>query len=114
MQPQELIIKDGNEEFKAYVSSSEDVQVSEDGPDHRGINVPTVNLQSVHSTIKGYVQYAVGAFRNLDVVEVEKVTLKFNLKIAGKAGIPILTESSAESNFEIQVDCKFPQKDEKK
>lgn len=111
MKPQELIIKDGNEEFLAYVSSSEELQISEDGPDYRGINVPTVELQSVHDTIKGYARYAVGAFRHLDIAEVEKVTLKFNLKIAGKAGIPILTEGSAESNFEIQVECKFSQED---
>ena len=30
--------------------------------------------------------------------------------IGGKAGIPMLTEGSTESNFEIQVECKFPPK----
>jgi len=36
--------------------------------------------------------------------------LKFGLKISGEAGIPILTKASAESNFEIEVKCKFPPK----
>jgi hypothetical protein len=38
------------------------------------------------------------------------MNLEFNLKIAGKAGIPILTEGSAEGSFKIQVKCKFPEK----
>ena len=66
-------------------------------------------MKKVHSTIRGYAKYAIGAFRNFGMAEVEKITLKFNLKIAGKAGIPMLTEGSAESNFEIQVECKLPE-----
>jgi Trypsin-co-occurring domain 1 len=36
--------------------------------------------------------------------------MKFGLKIGGKTGTPILTEGSAEANFEISVKCKFPDK----
>jgi hypothetical protein len=65
-------------------------------------------LQDIHETIRFYTRYAIGAFKNLGDAQVEEVTLKFGLKIGGEAGIPILTKASAESNFEIQVRCKFP------
>jgi len=67
-------------------------------------------LQDVHETIRLYTRYAIGAFKNIGDVEVEEVKLKFGLKISGEAGIPILTKASAESNFEIEVKCKFPSK----
>ncbi|WZI66496.1 MAG: CU044_2847 family protein [Gloeotrichia echinulata IR180] len=66
-----------------------------------------VKIQEVHNQIRAYTKYAIGAFKNLGVAEVEEVTLKFGLKIGGKTGIPLLTEGSAESNFEIEVKCKF-------
>ncbi len=69
----------------------------------------SVKIQEVHSQIQAYTKYAIGAFKNLAAAEVEEVTLKFGLKIGGKTGIPILTEGSAESNFEIEVKCKFPE-----
>jgi hypothetical protein len=40
--------------------------------------------------------------------EVEEVTIKFGIKLGGKTGIPFVTEGSAESNFEFEVKCKFP------
>ncbi|MCC5665905.1 hypothetical protein LC653_18755 [Nostoc sp. CHAB 5784] len=40
----------------------------------------------------------------------EEVRLKFGIKLRGKAGIPYITECSAESNLEIEVKCKFPEK----
>lgn len=67
-----------------------------------------IKMQEVHQQIRAYTKYAIGAFKNLGAAEVEEVTLKFGLKIGGKTGIPLLTEGSAESNFEIEVKCKFP------
>ena len=76
-----------------------------------GIKEDTIaRLQEVHETIRLYTRYAIGAFKNIGDVEVEEVKLKFGLKISGEAGIPILTKASAESNFEIEVKCKFPSK----
>ncbi|NEU73687.1 hypothetical protein PI95_014245 [Hassallia byssoidea VB512170] len=69
-----------------------------------------VKIEEVHHQIRAYTKYAIGAFKNLAVAEVEEVTLKFGLKIGGKSGIPFVTEGSAESNFEIEVKCKFPEK----
>jgi hypothetical protein len=105
---EQLVIKDENgEEFTVYIASKEPMAEPDINEDFRD-NLPTVDLQKVHNTIRGYATYAIGAFRNLGAAEVEKLTLKFSLKIGGKTGIPMLTEGSAESNFEIQVECKFP------
>ncbi|MBG1239887.1 CU044_2847 family protein [Nostoc sp. NZL] len=68
-----------------------------------------VKIDEVHHQIRAYTKYAIGAFKNLGAAEVEEVTLKFGLKIGGKTGIPFVTEGSAESNFEIEVKCKFPE-----
>jgi hypothetical protein len=105
---QKLILKDKDEEYEVYIAPQEITEVPEEDDDYRDISLPTVDMQKVHKTIRGYAIYAIGAFRNFGAAEVEKITLKFNLKIAGKAGVPMLTEGSAEGNFEIQVECKFP------
>ena len=84
---------------------------TEDDRESYGIKEDTIaRLQEVHETIRLYTRYAIGAFKNIGDVEVEEVKLKFGLKISGEAGIPILTKASAESNFEIEVKCKFPPK----
>lgn len=81
----------------------------EDDRESYGFREETVvKIQKVHNQIRAYTKYAIGAFKNLGAAEVEEVTLKFGLKIGGKTGIPLLTEGSAESNFEIEVKCKFP------
>ena len=68
-------------------------------------------LQNMHGTIRAYSWQVIGAFRRLPQgVEVEEMTLKFGMKIGGKAGLPIFTEGTAESNFEVSVKCKFPNK----
>ncbi|CAN1209675.1 Trypsin-co-occurring domain-containing protein [Tumidithrix helvetica PCC 7403] len=107
---QELVVKGENgEEFSIYIAPKETYNEPDSEEGYRD-NLPTVDLKKVHDTIRGYTTYAIGAFRNLGAAEVDKITLKFSLKIGGKAGIPMLTEGSAESNFEIQVECKFPSK----
>jgi len=42
------------------------------------------------------------------------MSLEFNLKVVGKAGIPVLAETSTEGSFKIQVKCKFPGKAQSK
>ena len=39
---------------------------------------------------------------------IDKVTLEFGIKAGGKAGIPYVTEGSAESHLKIVVECSFP------
>ncbi|MEH2240805.1 CU044_2847 family protein [Nostoc sp.] len=70
--------------------------------------LPTLNIQEFQGKIRNYAKLSVGAFKNLP--DAEEVTVKFGIKLGGKTGIPFLTEGSAESNFEIEVKCKFPEK----
>ncbi|MEH2422149.1 MAG: CU044_2847 family protein [Nostoc sp.] len=84
-------------------------EVDEDKESYGWREEAFVKIEEVHHQIRAYTKYAIGAFKNLGAAEVEEVTLKFGLKIGGKTGIPFVTEGSAESNFEIEVKCKFPE-----
>lgn len=86
-------------------------EIDEDERESMGITEDAIaKLQEIHGTIRAYAWYAVGAFKNFGGAEVEELNLKFGLKIGGKTGVPIVTEGSAEANFEISVKCKFPDK----
>jgi hypothetical protein len=63
-------------------------------------------LKDIHGTLQAYAWYALGAFHQVPFAEVTEMTLKFGIKIGGKTGIPVLTEGSAEGNFQIEVKCK--------
>ena len=63
-------------------------------------------LADIHGTLKTYANYALGAFKGVAGAEVEEITLKFGIKIAGSTGLPILAQGSAEGSFEIEVKCK--------
>ena len=60
--------------------------------------------------VRSYTIYALSAFKDFNTAEIEEVRLKFSIKLGGKAGIHYITEGSAESNLEIEVKCKFPEK----
>ena len=86
-------------------------EVDDDERESMGITEDAVaKLKEIHGTIRAYAWYAIGAFKNFGGAEVEELNLKFGLKIGGKTGVPIVTEGSAEANFEISVKCKFPEK----
>ncbi|WP_017302166.1 CU044_2847 family protein [Nodosilinea nodulosa] len=107
---QKFVVKDDDgEEYEFYIEPGELANVEPDGDEgYRDISLPTIDMKKVHSTIRGYAKYAIGAFVNFSLAEIEEMNLEFNLKIAGKAGMPILAEGSAEGAFKIQVKCKFP------
>lgn len=63
-------------------------------------------LEDIHGTLKAYANYALGAFKGVAGTEVEEITLKFGIKIAGSTGLPVLAQGSAEGSFEIEVKCK--------
>ncbi|MBP0018827.1 MAG: hypothetical protein J7647_14925 [Cyanobacteria bacterium SBLK] len=86
------------------VNSSDD----DDFENYGVVEEAKAKLEDIHKIIRGYTKYAIGAFKNLAGTEVEEITLKFGMNIGGKTGIPVLTEGSAEANFEIEVKCKFP------
>ena len=86
-------------------------EVEDDDRESYGITEDAIaKLKEIHGTIRAYAWYAIGAFKNFGGAEIEELNLKFGLKIGGKTGVPIVTEGSAEANFEIEVKCKFPKK----
>lgn len=104
---EKIVVKQGDEEFELFIETDSTDNILEEEPGYRDINLPVVDMQKVHRTIRGYAMYAIGAFKNFALAEVEEMNLEFNLKITGEAGIPILTKGSAEGSFKIQVKCKF-------
>jgi hypothetical protein len=93
------------------VTIDEAATSQEDSPfdEERGVRSDANNrMQQARLLIRNYAMYAVTAFKDFGAAEVEEVTLKFAIKMGGKAGIPYITEGSAESNLEIEVKCKFP------
>ena len=79
--------------------------VGEESPydEERGI---AETMQQAQQLIRDYTEYALNAFKNFATVE--EITLKFGVKMGGKAGVPFVTEGTAESNLAIEVKCKFP------
>jgi hypothetical protein len=69
------------------------------------------NFDRLKSTLTHYTLSTIDAFKkanNTDIANIDKVTLKFGIKLAGEAGIPYITKGTAESNLEITVECSFP------
>ena len=105
---QRLIVKDEDQEYEVYIESKTTPEIpEEEEPGYRD-GLPTVNVKELQNKIREYANLAIGSFANLP--QAEEVTIKFGIKLGGKAGIPFLTEGTAESNFEIEVKCKFPEK----
>ncbi len=106
--------------YTVYIESTEAIDLpnadtADEGSDGRESYGPVEDMQShmknIHGTIRAYTWYVIGAFKNLAGVEVEEINLKFGMKIGGKARVPLFTEGTAESNFEVSVKCKFPNAD---
>ena len=123
---QRLILEDADTTYDVLIESTQSIQPSVSDEDLESYNPNTprsgnlstippevrVKLADVHRTIQGYTQYAIGAFKNLAIAEVEEITLKFKLKISAEGGIPMIASGKTESDFEIEVKCKFPDKSE--
>ncbi|ACK71961.1 conserved hypothetical protein [Gloeothece citriformis PCC 7424] len=113
---QKLQINADGETYEIYIETKTNPSISEPTDQEtsqrggaKGIsNIGFTHLQEVRKTIRGYAAYVLNAFKDFGVAEVEEVTLKFGIKIGGKAGIPYITEGTAESNLEVEVKCKFP------
>jgi Trypsin-co-occurring domain 1 len=134
-QPQRLIFEDADNSYEVFIDSAQPVQSkglpsataieSDDdeyiskSPTRGGIEsnispAVRVKLEEVHHTIQGYTQYAIGAFKNLAMAEVEEVTLKFSLKISAAGGLPMIASSKTDADFAIEVKCKFPKPEQPK
>ncbi len=121
--PQRFIFVDGPTEYEALIDTPAPSPTSTPTsgliPKGANLNNPPrttypettrVELKKVHDTIRGYTEYAIGAFKNLAVANVEELNLKFKLKISTEGGIPMLASGKTEADFEIEVKCKFPPK----
>ena len=108
---QRLLVEQDGETYEIYVESKTTPDITQpvdrDGRPGRGES-SFIKMQEARQMIRGYAVYALSAFKDFGAAQIEEVTLKFGLKLGGKAGIPYITEGSAESNLEIQVKCKFP------
>ena len=117
---QRLLIQEGNQTYEIYVEAKESsplpppppTTISPGRPGEKGAADATVaKMQQARQMIRGYAMYAISAFKDFGAAEIGEITLKFGIKMGGKAGIPYITEGSAESNLEIEVKCKFPSSD---
>ncbi len=80
----------------------------------RGIPIPSPqeqirqNFAAIEGTIKNYTNHTLNAFRKIGSRNIDKVTLEFGIKVGGRAGIPYVTEGSADCHLKIVVQCCFP------
>lgn len=111
---QRLLIEENGETYEIYIETKATPTMPpsrghESGRESMGFQEDAViKMQQARQMIRAYTAYALSAFKDFGAAEIEEVTLKFGLKMGGKAGIPYITEGSAESNLEIEVKCKFP------
>ncbi|MBN4000858.1 CU044_2847 family protein [Nostoc sp. LPT] len=102
------------EQIEINVTATEttsEIEEDDDGIKYKDVRTDAIaRMQQARQMIRSYTIYALSAFKDFNTAEIEEVKLKFGIKLGGKAGIPYITEGSAESNLEIEVKCKFPEK----
>lgn len=79
-----------------------------EGIEDRLIDAATAKAEALTGVIKGIAQMIPTAFEHAGGAEVEKVTLSFSIKAGGKAGIPLVTEGSAEGSIGVVLECRYP------
>ncbi|MBX9258004.1 hypothetical protein H1Q63_29455 [Desmonostoc muscorum CCALA 125] len=90
---------------------TEEIEEDDDGIEYKDVRTDAIaRMQQARQMIRSYTIYALSAFKDFNTAEIEEVKLTFGIKLGGKAGIPYITEGSAESNLQIEVKCKFPEK----
>jgi hypothetical protein len=114
-----VYIQTSDEEMPKEVQRGGDLWDTE-GDESYGVDRPRstvtqatlVQLREVNGTIRTYARFVIDAFKNMGGAEVEELNFKFGLKFSGGAKVPVLVNGSAESNFEVEVKCKFPKREE--
>ncbi|AVH67228.1 hypothetical protein CDG77_12055 [Nostoc sp. 'Peltigera membranacea cyanobiont' 213] len=90
---------------------TQEIEEDDDGIEYKDVRTDAIaRMQQARQMIRSYTIYALSAFKDFDTAEIEEVKLTFGIKLGGKAGIPYITEGSAESNLQIEVKCKFAEK----
>jgi hypothetical protein len=119
---QRLLVEVEGETYEIYVESKETPTMPEVAPNLNSddeeqsysfqLEDAAVKMQEARRAIRGYALYTISAFKNFGLANVEEVKLKFGMKMGGKAGIPYITEGSADCNVEIEVKFTFPDQTE--
>ncbi|MEH2461222.1 CU044_2847 family protein [Nostoc sp.] len=90
---------------------TQEIEEDDDGIEYKDVRTDAIaRMQQARQMIRSYTIYALSAFKDFSTAEIEEVKLTFGIKLGGKAGIPYITEGSAESNLQIEVKCKFTEK----
>ncbi|MEI6430350.1 MAG: CU044_2847 family protein [Pseudanabaena sp. ELA607] len=108
-----IIYIESNELAEVPVTTSSEKKLVTYGGTSENTEKIRANFDRLKSTLTHYTLSTIDAFKkanNTDIANIDKVTLKFGIKIAGEAGIPYITKGTAESNLEITVECSFPKK----
>ena len=66
------------------------------------------SFKAVETTIRAYTNHTLNAFKQVEIANVDKVTLEFGIELGGEAGVPYVTKGTAKSNLKITVQCSFP------
>jgi hypothetical protein len=106
-----IIYIESNELTEVPVTTSSEKKLVTYGGTSENTEKIRANFDRLKSTLTHYTLSTIDAFKqasNTDIANIDKVTLKFGIKIAGEAGIPYITKGTAESNLEITVECSFP------
>lgn len=103
-----VIYIEATEEINAPVVDQESGKLISKGGQNNAQSQIDHNFQAIEGTIRAYTSYTLNAFKQVAIANVDKVTLKFGIKVAGEAGIPYITKGTAESNLEVTVECSFP------
>ncbi|MEH1791690.1 MULTISPECIES: CU044_2847 family protein [unclassified Nostoc] len=102
------------EQIEINVTATEitqEIEEDDDGIEYKDVRTDAIaRMQQARQMIRSYTIYALSAFKDFNTAEIEEVKLTFGIKLGGKAGIPYITEGSAESNLQIEVKCKFAEK----
>lgn len=70
----------------------------------------SAQMDRAQQLIRDYTDYVLNSFKDFGAAEVEEISLSFGLKLGGNAGIPYITQGTAESNLEVSVKCKLPRR----
>lgn len=118
---QKMVFSEGDEEYEIFIAAKDvaldtDEDSESDGRPGRGggirreniTRLSTEQMQRTTRMIRGFTLYTVNAFKQFGAAKVEEVNFSFGITIGGKAGIPYISEGSAESNVTISVKCTFP------
>jgi Trypsin-co-occurring domain 1 len=113
-------IRIGGREFLAETDESVVVPQQPDGAPEAPSGVPrgfapVVNLTALAAEFIDVNDVIVSCCRHLfkaveDIPEPQKISIEFGIKLAGAAGIPMLTSASGEGSFKVAVEWVRPGK----